>query len=244
MVYEAFQGTGLAAALLDGVFFSSSDTSTTDPGVAGQPDPTIKVWGASPDGLGNLVQLDVNLRVLLEAFSWPLTELEIPLKSVGGTTAYARGSDPKIASAANDNLQKGLVLVLRVGAAGADRDATTLHEYPILEALTILGATAHEFQGPEEIARSPEFQRGSHFFCSADDNAKHPSPDCWSVDIASLPYLHAICGQQWQQTYKVGMLITAAIGFMAAPTLLGALAAAAVVGPDKRPHLAVRRQER
>ena len=117
MVYVAFPGTGLAAAVLDGVFFSStSDTSTTDPGAPGQLDPTIKVWGASPDGQGNRVQLDANLRALLEAFSWPLTELEIPLKSIGGTTAYARGSDPKIASAANDSLQKGLVLVLRVGA--------------------------------------------------------------------------------------------------------------------------------
>ena len=151
-VYVAFPGTGLAAAVLDGVFFTSSDTSTTDPGGPDHPDPTVKVWGASPDGLGTLVQLDANLRALLEAVSWPLPELEIPRKSVGGTTAYARGSDPKIASVANDSLMKGLVLVLRVGAAGADTDATTLHEYPILEALTSLSAMAREFQGPDEIA--------------------------------------------------------------------------------------------
>ena len=87
-VYVAFPGTELAAALLDGVFFSSSDTSTADPGGAEPPDPTIKVWGESPDGLGNLVQLDVNLRVLLEAFSMPLTELEIPVSSQVGKWRY------------------------------------------------------------------------------------------------------------------------------------------------------------
>ena len=78
-VYVAFPGSRFAAAVLGGVFFTSIDTSTTDPGDVEIPDPKIKVWGASSDGLGVLVQLDVNLRVLLEAYRIPLTELEIPL---------------------------------------------------------------------------------------------------------------------------------------------------------------------
>ena len=68
-VYVAFPGAGLSAAVLGGVFFTSSDTSTTDPAGVDPPDPTVKVWGASPDGLGALVQLDANLRVFLEAYS-------------------------------------------------------------------------------------------------------------------------------------------------------------------------------
>ena len=43
-----------------------------------------------------------------------------------------------------------------------------------------------------------------------------------------MPYLHALGGQQ---TNKVGWLVAAAIGFLSAPTLLGAFAVAAVVGP-------------
>ena len=214
-VYVAIAGTGLAAAVLDGVFFTSNDTSTTDPGGPNNSDPTIKVWGASPDGQGTIVQLDANLQVLLEAVSWPLPEMGIPRKSVGGTTAYARGSDPKIASVANDSLMKGLVLVLRVGAAGADTAATTLHEYPILEALTTLGAMAREFQGPDEIAKSPEFQLGSYFFCSADDTPKNPIAEFWTVDVNALPYLWALCGRA---TNKVGLLFAAAVGFTWAPS--------------------------
>jgi hypothetical protein len=95
-VYVAFPGTGLADSVLGGVFFTSSDTSTTDPGGPDNTDPTVKVWGASPDGLGTIVQLDANLQVLLEAVGWHLPEMGIPRKSVGGTTAYARGSDVPI----------------------------------------------------------------------------------------------------------------------------------------------------
>ena len=159
-VYVAFPGTWLAAAVLGGVFFTSDDVSTTDPGGAAIPNPTIKAWGASPDGRGSLIELDANLRTLLEAYSLPLTELEIPLRSVGSTTAYARGSDPRIGKEPNDSMQYGRVLDLRVGVAGGDREASTLQEFPILEALSILGSVAREFQGPDEIAKSAEFQRG------------------------------------------------------------------------------------
>ena len=165
-VYVAFPGARFAAAL----FWVESSSPPATPQLQipkawrSQTPPTIRVWGASPDGSGALVQLDANLRVLLEAYSIPLTELEIPLKSVGGTTAYARGSDPQMASQPNDSLhEQSLALVLRVGAAGADREATALVEYPILEALAILGSTAREFQGPDEIPRSLELQLSSHF---------------------------------------------------------------------------------
>ena len=117
-VYVAFPGSNLAAAVLGGVFFTSSDVSTSDPGGTGIPGPVIKAMGASPDGQGVLVQLDVDLRGLLEAFCLPLTELEIPLKSIGGTTAYARGSDLRIAKQPDDSMRHGLVLDLRVGAEG------------------------------------------------------------------------------------------------------------------------------
>ena len=232
-VYVAFPSAGFAPAVLGGVFFTSSDTATTDPAGTDPPDPTVKVWGASPDGAGTLVQLDANLRVFLEAYSIALTELGIPLKSVGGTTAYARGSDPRIATNPNDNLHHGLALVLRVGAASADREATALVEYPILEALALLGATAREFQGPDEIPRSLEFQLSSHFFCSPDNTSKTTLDNtAWSVDIAALPHLHALGGHQ---TTKVGLLIAVAIGFMSAPTMLGAFAVASIVGPGSAP---------
>ena len=106
----------------------------------------IKAMGASPDGSGALVQLDVDLRALLEAYCLPLPELEIPFKSIGGTTAYARGSDPRIAKDPDDNMQYGIVLDLRVGAEGGGSAATTLQEYPILEALSILGSAACAFK--------------------------------------------------------------------------------------------------
>ena len=228
-VYVAFPGSRLAAAVLGGVFFTSSDVSTRDPGGTGIPGPVITATGASPDGLGALVQLDVDLRGLLEAVCLPLTELEIPFKSIGGTTAYARGSDPRIARQPDDSLQYGLVLDLRVGAEGGDRDATALQEYPILEALSILGSAVCAFQEPFEIPKSPEFQLAAHFFCSPDNTTKHGTDaDSWTVDTAATPYLHALVGQQ---TNKVGWLVAAAIGFLSAPTLLGAFAVAAVVGP-------------
>ena len=81
-VYVVFPGSRLAAAVLGGVFFTSDDISKINPGDTEIPNPVIKAWGASPDGLGVLVQLVVNLRVLLEAYSLPLTEVEIPLKSI------------------------------------------------------------------------------------------------------------------------------------------------------------------
>ena len=228
-VFVAFPGSKLAAAALGGVFFTSEDVSTTDPGGVGILGPVIKAMGASPDGLGVLVQLDVDLGALLEAYCLPLTELEIPLKSIGGTTAYARGSNPRIASHPNDNMQHGLVLDLRVGDEGGDREATVLQEYPILEALAILGSTPCAFQEPIEISKSPEFQLAAHFFCSPDNTTKTGTdPESYSVDVATLPYLHALGGRQ---TSKVGWLVAAAIGFLSAPTLLGASAVTAVAGP-------------
>ena len=227
--YVAFPGSRLAAAVLGGVFFTSSDVTTRDPGGSAIPGPVITAMGASPDGSGTLVQLDVDLRGLLEAICLPLTELEIPFKSIGGTTAYARGSDPRIASQPDDNLQYGLVLDLRVGAEGGDRDATALREYPILEALSILGSAVCAFQEPSDVPKSPEFQLAAHFFCSPDNTSKSGTDvDTWTLDTAATPYLHALVGRQ---TNKVGWLIAAAIGFLSAPTLLGAFAVAAVVGP-------------
>ena len=203
------------------------------PGGDGIQGPVIKAMGASPDGLGALVQLDVDLRALLEAYCLPLPELEIPFKSIGGTTAYARGSDPRIAKDPNDIMQYGIVLDLRVGAEGGDSAATTLQEYPILEALSMLGSAACAFQEPLEIAKSTELHLASHFFCSPDNTTKSGvDPGSWTVDIAALPYLHALGGRQ---TNKVGWLVAVAIGFLSAPTLLGAFAVAAVVGPDGGP---------
>ena len=229
-VYVAFPGSRLAAAVLGGVFFTSSDVSTLDPGSTGIPGPAIRATGASPDGLGALVQLDVDLRGFLEAVCLPLTELEIPFKSIGGTTAYARGSDPRIAKQPDDSMQHGLVLGLRVGAEGGDREAATLQEYPILEALSILGSAACAFQEPFEIPKSPEFQLAAHFFCSPDNSTtkQETDADSWTVDTAAKPYLHAL---GVRQTNKVGWLVAVAIGFLSAPTLLGAFAVAAVVGP-------------
>ena len=152
----------------------------------------------------------------------------VPFKSIGGTTAYDGGSDPRIARQPNDSLQYGLVLNLRVGAAGGDRELTTLQEYPILEALAILGSVTRAFQEPDEIPKSLEFQRASHFFCSPDNTTKQVDAESWTVDITALPYLHALGGRQ---TNKVGWLVAVAIGFLSAPTLLGAFAVAAVVGP-------------
>jgi hypothetical protein len=54
--YVAFPGSRLAAAVLGGVFFTSSDVSTRDPGGTAIPGPVITATGASPDGLGTLVQ--------------------------------------------------------------------------------------------------------------------------------------------------------------------------------------------
>ena len=231
--YVAFPGSRLASAALGGIFFTSGDVSTSDPGGDGIQGPVIKAMGASPDGLGGLVQLDVDLRALLEAYCLPLPELEIPFKSIGGTTAYARGSDPRIAKDPDDNMQYGIVLDLRVGAEGGDSAATTLQEYPILEALSILGSAACAFQEPLEIAKSTELHLAGHFFYSPDNTTKSGvDPGSWTVDTAALPYLHALGGRQ---TNKVGWLVAVAIGFLSAPTLLGAFAVAAVVGPDGGP---------
>ena len=73
-VYVAFPGSRLAAAALGGIFFTSGDVSTSDPGGEGIQGPVIKAMGASPDGLGVLVQLNVDLRALLEAYCLPLTD--------------------------------------------------------------------------------------------------------------------------------------------------------------------------
>ena len=220
-------------AVLGGVFFtSSSDVSTRDPSGTAIPSHVIAATGASPDGGGGLVQLDVDLRGFLEAVCLPLTELEIPFKSIGGTTAYARGSEPRIATQPDDNLHHGLVLDLRVGAEGGDRDETALQEYPILEALSILGSVVCAFQEPFDVPKSPEFQLAAHFFCSPDSTKNGADPDTWTLDTTSTPYLHALVGQQ---TNKVGWLIAAAIGFLSTPTLLGAFAVAAVVGPTSGP---------
>ena len=51
-VLVAFPGSKLAAAVLGGVFFTSDDVLTTDPGGAGILGPVIKAMGASPDGQG------------------------------------------------------------------------------------------------------------------------------------------------------------------------------------------------
>ena len=107
----------------------------------------------------------------------------------------------------------------------------------------MLGSAACAFQEPLEIAKSTELHLASHFFCSPDNTTKSGvDPGSWTVDIAALPYLHALGGRQ---TNKVGWLVAVAIGFLSAPTLLGAFAVAAVVTarPPHRQHPRRRRPD-